>query len=104
MKVPTKLIMATAAIFFGVVANSFAQVDYTDGSGVEYIMTKNKNGVVLKSRIATIYLGKNCDAYSPQYGKGTWGWANGGVIVELEKKRIGFPRQDSPFDDNRCQL
>jgi hypothetical protein len=100
MKVSTKLAMAII-MFFGVVVKSFA---YVDGSGVEYKMTKNKHGVVLKSKSATISLGKNCDAYSPQYGKGTWGWANGGVTVELEKKSIGFPRQDSPFDDSRYSL
>jgi hypothetical protein len=60
--------------------------------------------VVLKSRTATIYLGKNCDAYSQQYGKGVWRWANGGVLVELEKEKIGFPRQQSPFEDARCRL
>jgi hypothetical protein len=101
MQIPTKLIMTTTAMFFGVLVSGFA---YVDGSGVGYTMAKNMNGMVLKSKIATLYLGKNCDAYSPKYGKGTWGWANGGVTVELEKKRIGFPRQDSPFDDTRCRL
>lgn len=101
MKVSTKPMMTTLAMFFGVLLSGFA---YVDGSGVGYTMAKNMNGIVLKSKTVTLYLGKNCDAYSPKYGKGTWGWANGGVTVELEKKRIGFPRQDSPFDDSRCRL
>jgi hypothetical protein len=100
MKVSITLVMAIT-LFFGVVVNSLA---YVDGSGVEYKMTKNKQGVVLKSQSATITLGKNCEAGSPQYGKGTWGWANGGVLVNLKKKRIGFPQQDSPFNNNRCRL
>jgi len=100
MKIHTKFVVASA-IFFGLAASSFA---YVDGSGVEYTMTKNKDGVVLKSKKTTIHIGKNCDASSPQYGKGNWGWANGGVAVTFGKNTIGFPRQDSPFDDSRCPL
>jgi hypothetical protein len=94
-----KLFLGTAILLFSMAASAFV-----DSAGTLYTMTKNRNGIVLKSNKAILYLGKNCDAYSPQYGKGTWGWANGGVLVGLEKKTIGFPRQDSPFDDNRCPI
>jgi len=103
MKASIKLLTATSLLLVGVMIGGATLVD---GNGVEYTTTKNQHGVVLKSRKATIYLGKGCDAYSPQYGKGTWGWANGGVLVELSKKKIGFARQESPFgsNDSRCLL
>lgn len=101
MKATSKAVISVIA-FFGLAASSFAA--YVDGSGIEYTMTKNEHGVILKSNKATLYLGKSCDAYSPQFGKGTWAWANGGVMVDLKKNKIGFPRQDSPFEDGRCPL
>ena len=57
----------------------------------------------------TIYLGVSCDAYSPQYGNGVWGWANGGTRVTFADGRvIGFPRQvlDDLIDRSkgRCGL
>lgn len=58
-----------------------------------------------KYRSGTIFLGPDCKASSTQYGKGTWGWANGGIMVNLEKKKdIGFARAESPYPDGRCQL
>lgn len=81
---------------------SIALADLVDGNGVVYKVSQNKHGVVLKSPALTLYLGKTCDADSSKYGKGKWSWANGGVSVTLKQKTIGFPRQDSPFADNRC--
>ncbi|MCT4654496.1 MAG: hypothetical protein N4A65_01665 [Cohaesibacter sp.] len=46
----------------------------------------------------TLYLGKACDASSAPFGKGTWCWANGGFVAQLEKRRIGFPRQELMCD------
>lgn len=93
-----------AAIGMATICQPVFAYNYTDGSGIAYSSTRNKDGVVLSSRDVTIYLGNSCDAFSPQYGKGKWGWANGGVLVELKKGNIGFPRQESPFDDSRCGL
>lgn len=95
-----KSIMAIA-LFFGLSSTSLA---YVDGSNQSYTISKNQHGVTLTSKKTTIHLGNKCDAYSPQYGKGTWGWANGGLMVELGTKQIGFPRQESPFGDGRCPL
>ena len=75
-----------------------------DGDGSLYRVGHNKHGAVLKSKNKVLYLGNNCDASGGSLGKGTWGWANGGVMVELKSARIGFPRQESPFEDSRCQL
>lgn len=100
MKASTRLTLSTA-LFFGLIGSSYA---LTDAGDVKYTKTKNKYGVVLKSIESTIYLGNNCDAYSPQYGGGAWAWANGGVSIKFEKSQIGFFRQDSPFDDGRCPM
>ncbi|WP_446008492.1 hypothetical protein [Candidatus Electrothrix sp.] len=101
MKATIKVVIPVIA-FFGLAASSFAA--YVDGSGIEYTTTKNEHGVIFKANNVTLYLGKSCDAYSPQFGRGSWAWANGGVMVKLEKKEIGFPHQDSPFEDGRCPL
>ena len=81
---------------------SIALADLVDSNGVTYKVSQNKHGIMLKSPALTLYLGKTCDADSSKYGKGKWGWANGGVLVTLKQKTIGFPRQESPFADNRC--
>ncbi|MDD5392750.1 MAG: hypothetical protein PHE17_07000 [Thiothrix sp.] len=101
MKMQIKLVIASALLLSSSLALAGG---YVDGNGVTYKMTKNAHGVVLKSKNTTLYLGNACDADSNKYGKGSWGWANGGVSVKLKKKTIGFPRQDSPFADNRCAL
>ena len=78
---------------------------YVDGDGNEYEFTTNADGAILKSSATTLYLRKSCDANSPQYGKGTWGWANGGFSVEFKTTRIGFPRQEIEIDnDGGCRL
>lgn len=76
----------------------------TDSNNNQYSVSKSSAGVILESRNAVIYLGKSCDAKSPQFGRGTWGWANGGVVIQFVDKQIGFPRQESPFEDGRCSL
>lgn len=72
--------------------------------GTIFQVKVNINGAVLKSKKATIYFGKSCDARSPEYGNGTWGWANGGFRVDLEKKVFGFPRQPAPIETPDCQF
>ncbi|HEY0117033.1 MAG TPA: hypothetical protein VGB54_15080 [Allosphingosinicella sp.] len=68
---------------------------YEDGDGQVWRASFNANGAVLRLRGATIYLGRGCDAYSPQYGRGRWEWANGGFLVVFRGgRRVGFPRQE----------
>ena len=68
---------------------------YVDSLGIDYQYQRNTNGAVLRSSVATIYLGKDCDAVSPQYGNGTWSWANGGFLISFENgNSLGFPRQE----------
>jgi hypothetical protein len=85
-------------------AQAFA-ADYTDGKGISYSSVANAHGVTLKSSHATIFLGNACDASSPQFGKGTWSWANGGFLVQFGQMSIGFPRQELHIDNQGgCQM
>lgn len=62
MRLP-KLFVAT--IGAATICNPVLAYNYTDGSGVAYHSTANKDGVVLESKDVTIYLGNSCDAFSP---------------------------------------
>lgn len=64
---------------------------------------QNEHGFVLKSSNKTLYLGKDCDAISPQYGNGEWYWnGSDGVSVILDKKDFSF-NTGSLYDDGRCE-
>ncbi|WP_157776498.1 hypothetical protein [Nitratireductor aquibiodomus] len=85
---------------------------YTSADGHQYTYASNENGAMLESinpvsrfkgqgagtRVITgtekLYLGKSCDAYSEVLGSGSWGWANGGFIVDFPKASVKFPRQE----------
>ena len=66
----------------------------TDLPRTSFAVTYNSSGAKLTSPKVVIFLGHQCDAKSPQYGNGSWGWANGGTRVTFTDGRaIGFPRQ-----------
>ena len=83
---------------------------YVSSDGNVYEIRYNKHGAVLTStyKHLTLYLGKDCDAFSKVYGKGTWGWANGGFSVDFRRKSFGFGRQELDLDRVRgmvrCRL
>jgi hypothetical protein len=97
-----------AALLFCFAFPASAQVS---GEGHFYDTACNSNGYVLTSQNPvgrffgqgaatsitnereTIYLGTACDASRTGWSGGTWCWANGGVLIEFEEYRIGFPRQ-----------
>ncbi len=67
--------------------------------------TKNNAGVERVSKRLKLYLGKDCDAYSDIYGKGSWGWANGGFRIDFKNKFFGFPRQEVEIINmEKCQF
>lgn len=65
--------------------------------------TQNEHGFVLKSSSSTLYLGKDCDAMSPEYGDGKWFWnSSDGISVILDKKDFSF-NSGSLYEDGRCK-
>ena len=75
----------------------------TDAGG-GWDISENQHGAVLRRGNIILYLGRNCDARSPRYGVGRWGWANGGYLVIFPQRRFGFPRQDPPFSAPDCLI
>lgn len=74
---------------------------YQTTDGTEFETKFNKNGAVLKSKSSTLYLGKNCDVSSPEYGNGEWEWANAGFQVRFKDTKIVFGRhQELPIDND----
>ena len=84
---------------------STTAITYTDDSGEIYVYSRNNNGFVLNSNNTALFLGKSCDAYSPQYGNGNWGWTNGGIFIHLPSKNIIFGQhQELLENDGRCAI
>ena len=77
---------------------------YVEGRGGVWHHKENAYGAALRQGRIVIYLGRNCDVFSPQLGRGRWGWANGGVLITAGARRLGFPRQDPPVRDPRCDV
>jgi hypothetical protein len=66
----------------------------TDLPRTSFAVTYNRSGAKLTAPGVVVFLGHLCDAQSPQYGNGSWGWANGGTRVTFTDGRaVGFPRQ-----------
>ena len=103
---------------------ALAQSDwvYVSNEGHQYILTMNQNGAVLESLYPvarfsgmgamtqiitgteTLYLGRDCDAFSKVLGPGSWAWANGGFVVEFDAQPIWFPRQEIDMSNGyKCE-
>lgn len=75
----------------------------TDKDGVEYECSENENGWVLRSGTTTLYLGKSCDAASPQLGGGIWRtFSELGFGVHFDGKDLWFPKQAPPRTQAEC--
>jgi len=116
----TRLHMITA--LFLMTGHAVAQdLTYVSSYGDEYTYSTNDNGAVLRSLypkawfieggadsrivkgIDILYLGKSCDAYHDEFGKGRWWWKNGGFGAEFDNFKIFFPRQEIAVgDDMKC--
>ncbi len=70
---------------------------------MDWQFQRNPKGAILSSssRAATIYIGKSCDATSPQYGNGSWEYSNAGWRVSVGDKTFAFPRMVPPVVDEQ---
>jgi hypothetical protein len=71
-------------------------------TGIEYKKDLNSNfkEVIGGQRFKKIklYLGKNCDSLSKEYGKGKWSMFERGFFVELENETFWFIDQEPDID------
>ncbi|WP_045451914.1 hypothetical protein [Psychrobacter sp. JCM 18903] len=94
-KITTIITFSTITIFASAYSDSSIINSYQSGTNEVYQAQYNSSGAILINQsLQRIYLGKDCDAYSSKYGKGTWGQANGGYIISFKAKEFSFPRQE----------
>jgi len=71
-------------------------------TGIEYKKDLNSNfkEVIGGQRFKKIklYLGKNCDSLSKEYGKGKWSMFERGFLWNLKMKHFGFIDQEPDID------
>ncbi len=71
---------------------------FTTTKGTPFKSSVNKHGAVLKSKSFTIYLGKDCDVSSPQFGKGTWEQNNNNFNITFSTgKIVSFANTKAPI-------
>lgn len=118
----TCLALGVAGLLAGAALAQEAFV-YVSAEGHQYRYSKNQDGAVLDSLypvarftgsgaatqvitgIETLYLGRNCDAYSQVLGNGSWAWANWGFVVKFDRREIAFPRQEIDANNGlNCEM
>lgn len=69
---------------------------YMSDRGHAFALGCNVDGQVM-TRVPqgeNVYLGRSCDAWSPDFGAGRWCASNGGFVVEVGPLTMVFPRQE----------
>ncbi len=117
----TKLLPLLAFLLFLTAGNTSASSLYS-ADGDMYSAEYNEHGAVLTSEHEkyfpekassvdmqktklVLYLGLQCDAYSKNYGNGTWGQSAGGFVIRFDHKAFGFIRQEIAIPhDGKCVL
>ncbi len=103
-------------------AGAVQSKQYLSTGGSWFSFEENQHGAVLKSieqstGVAApnandpqinvgdiLYLGRSCDAFSTDFGEGSWKWTNSGFIVEFPAGRITFPGQVIDIaQENQCR-
>lgn len=69
---------------------------YRSDAGDQFLMSCNNNGYVLTPapQGEKIFMGKDCDVYSSQFGGGSWCVANFGFGVTVGPQQIVFTGQE----------
>ena len=97
--------------------------EYFSMDGDLFAFEENRHGAVLTSIEPTsdilpttdvapktkvgdiVYVGRSCDAFSKEFGEGSWSWSNAGFIVEFPDLRLAFPGQAIDIvSGNGCRL
>ena len=96
MRAPIRALRPTLALALAICAGTTAAATppLATADGQRYSVGYNSHGAVLQGARGTIYLGRDCDAWSRSDGRGDWHWANGGLVIELARQRLAFPRQE----------
>jgi hypothetical protein len=83
-------------------------ITYATGDGQIYVLVMGDGEATLAPETdpADIYtLKPDCTAVHADYGTGTWGYANGGWLIDIGgATKVGFPRQEAPFDAPACEF
>jgi hypothetical protein len=81
-------------------ALSVERVKYISGDNVIFVWDITSQGVVFVVPQDTpedfFELLPDCTARNLALGTGTWGYANGGWLMQFADRSIGFPRQEPP--------
>lgn len=120
-----RIFMAAMTTALGLSSAVLSQGDwiYISQEGHQYRASLNPDGVALASlypvarftgtgamtqvitEIETLYLGRDCDAFSKVLGRGVWTWANGGFGADFKDRKIWFPRQEIDANNGlNCQF
>jgi hypothetical protein len=103
-EIACRIIRTALVLLLSISASAYAasrQSKLFDGQR-HWVVSFNSNGAVVSAGSYRIYLGKNCDAFSKRFGRGVWGQANGGVAIQFEGRRFGFPRQHIDILNAEC--
>ncbi|WP_341368863.1 hypothetical protein [Yoonia sp. BS5-3] len=105
------------SLFAMIFAGSVAAQDgpFRSHDGTVFSFAQNQHGGVLTSigrQTAAqldvgdvLYLGRSCDAFSTEFGDGSWSRTNMGFLVEFPGLRLGFPDQAIDIvPGNRCRI
>ncbi|WP_072682723.1 hypothetical protein [Arcobacter sp. LA11] len=70
---------------------------------IEYIIQKNKDGIVLTNREGyKIYLGKTCDTLDSKGNKGIWSRISNKYLIKLGKKEFIFNSSKLSLKNYKC--
>ena len=64
------------------------------GDKITYKVSSNNHGMVLSKKNAKIYLGKSCDVFSKEEGKGHWGYYKNGTVWLKFENELSFSIKD----------
>lgn len=79
----------------------------TDANGAVFAVNiaPERTTLVPISGAESLAMYANCTAYAAQQGWGSWGWSNGGFIIEFAMAHYSFPRMDAPIENaEACRI